>query len=277
MSLSPVWCWAGSVQRLFLSCVAENDAGLSARDWEMLQQPLWNDKYKILMNVVSKAAVRMMWLLLWCNITSTMWASIIKKLFNPPQCIHYCPVFGFSFLYEQHVVDLNLPGTDRAPGSKVNLICSSSAAASGPRSHTLWSCPPSSCQHTHTHTHTHSHEINCQLFWQSESQNSDSSLLSGFFPPLGLWRELNSFCVLVKTKTFENVDLVFGKHWGTFQQHYSLCAGGSRNRSARRQRALLSSGQVGQRVLNVGVLAPFNLTFLQRRGEQRTVRDGSRR
>lgn len=31
----------------------------------------------------------------------------------------------------------DLPGTDRALGSKLNLICSSSAAASGPRSHKL--------------------------------------------------------------------------------------------------------------------------------------------
>lgn len=45
---------------------------------------------------------------------------------------------------------LYLPGTLRELRLKVNLIWSSSAAASDPRSHTLWSCPPSSWQHTHT-------------------------------------------------------------------------------------------------------------------------------
>lgn len=58
-----------------------------------------------------------------------------------------------------------------------------------------------------------------------------------------------------------------------YQQQYLLCAGGSRNRSARRQRALLSPSQVRQRVFNVGVFAPFNLTFLKRRKAQNSSRE----
>lgn len=60
-----------------------------------------------------------------------------------------------------------------------------------------------------------------------------------------------------------------------YWQQYLLCACGSRNRSARRQRALFSSSQVRQGVLNVGVLAPFNLTFLLWR-KQTKFRDGGR-
>lgn len=53
---------------------------------------------------------------------------------------------------------------------------------------------------------------------------------------------------------------------------YSLCAGGSRKRRARRQRALLSTTQVRQRILNVCVLASFNLTFLKWR-ERRQLKN----
>lgn len=59
-----------------------------------------------------------------------------------------------------------LPGTNRALQSKLNLICSSSAAAWAQRSHKPWSCPPSSCQHT-------------QSLKPSEQQNSQQMCPAG--------------------------------------------------------------------------------------------------
>lgn len=105
---------------------------------------------------------------------------------------------------------------------KVNLIWSSSVAASAPHFHTPWSCPPSS--------------------WQQIQIKKKLSMLS-----------LQGF-----------------KCHRSFKRHL-LCAGGSRNRSARRQRALLSSSQVRQRVLNVCVLTSLNLTFLWRRKQMNGI------
>lgn len=68
-----------------------------------------------------------------------------------------------------------------------------------------------------------------------------------------------------------------GRPTGAERRPVLLCAGGSGDGRARRQRALFSAGEIRQGVLDVGVLASFNLAFLRRRKHPRVTERGRRK